>query len=233
MDIRFRRGILLSSLLLVCLFVSTACGASSSSIQGTKITPTATPSPKLTAKIKTATLTPTPKPVPNLAVLGADLKDFTAKFGSPTKDSNPPSSVRYQPYGDIVGTDKIIISLSEGTDNNYHADSVTFSAPPNNPVSWQDGMRFCQSFLPADAIHLQDTDFSTGSFPTNNYQQMYMSKSMAHEFSANMFLEGNGPAAIETPVAPGTVQIFYFFTSPLFSGNRYITLCYVSLGQPY
>ncbi|HEV2580703.1 MAG TPA: hypothetical protein VGT44_07595, partial [Ktedonobacteraceae bacterium] len=168
----------------------------------------------------------------NYAVLGGSVSDFTKVFGKPANDGGTPTTyLDYQPYRppwNIIY--KITISIDIGVDGNYFVSGIIFNPDLNNLIRWQDGINFCQSFLPADAIHLSDTDFAP---PNQFYQQMYLSKNMAHEFGADHFMQGAGLQ--QTPVAPGTVQIMYLYTSSSNHTSREarIRVCYISLGQPY
>lgn len=174
----------------------------------------------------------TPTRKANNAVLGGSVSDFTKAFGKPANDGGSPTTfLDYQPYRQQWSSiDKISISIDKGADGHSYVSGIIFNAAPNNLVSWQDGVHFCQSFLPADALHLSDTDFAP---PYQFYQQMYSSKTMAHEFAADHFMEGAGLQ--KTPVAPGTVQIMYLYTSSYnhMSSGAQIRVCYISLGQPY
>lgn len=169
---------------------------------------------------------------PGSAVLGGSVSDFTKAFGQPANDGgSPTTSLDYQPYSQPENSIyKISISMDKGTDGTYYVSGIIFNADPSHLISWQAGVRFCQSFLPADAIHLSDTDFAP---PDQFYQQMYMSRNMAREFSADDFMAGAGLQ--QTPVAPGTVQIMYMYTSASnhTSSDAQIRVCYVSLGQPF
>lgn len=199
----------------LCIILLSACGgidqSASSSLSGV---------PASTTRIA------------NYAVLGGSVSDFTKAFGKPANDGGTPITfLDYQPYRQPWNSIyKITISIDKGADGNYYVSGIIFNPDPNNLISWQDGVHFCQSFLPADAVHLSDTDFAP---PNQFYQQMYRSKKMAHEFDADHFMEGAGLQ--KTPVAPGTVQIMYIYTSSYnhtSSGAR-IRVCYISLGQPY
>lgn len=176
--------------------------------------PQPTPSP---------TKNPVPKPTPTQAPLTAGLGDpvynFDQKFG---KEDNSSGGIGYQPFSpSYPPTDKYRITTNHG-----HVTSVTVTLLDQSSLDWQDGIKLCQSFLPADAVFQNDQDFA----PRNQlYQQMYISKKMAQEFNPDLFVEDT---AYTTSVTPGTVQIMYRYTS--FSdhtNNAQIKVCYVSLGQ--
>ena len=199
----------------LCLILLSACGGSDQSASPS--------SPGISAS-------PTRKA--NDAVLGGSVSDFTRAFGQPAHDGGTPTtSLDYRPYRQPWNSIyKISISLDKGADGAYYVSGIIFNADPTHLISWQDGVHVCESFLPADAVHLSETDFAP---PNQFYQQLYTSKQMAHEFSADHFMAGAGLQ--QTPVAPGTVQIMYMYTSSSnhTSGGAQIRICYISLGQPY
>ena len=200
----------------LCLILLSACGGSTQSASSSS----------------SGVSAPTTTKETHAAVLGGSVRDFTRAFGTPAHDGGTPTTyLHYQPYPQPWNNIyKITISLDHGADGAYDVSSIIFNPEPDHLISWQAGIHVCQSFLPADAVHLSDTDFAP---PNQFYQQLYLSKQLAHEFSADQFLEGAGLQ--KTPVAPGTVQVMYLYTSAYnhTSSDAKIRACYISLGQPY
>lgn len=174
----------------------------------------------------TDTSNPTPKAAtPNFARSGGAVHDFDLKFG---KENTSNGGIGYQPFGSYTSgqdlpTDKVSISVENG-----HVEVVRVTLPKGSPLSWQDGTKFCQSFLPTDAVFQSEEDFSP---PTQEYQELYMSKTMAHMFSADHFVAGNG--INPQPLTLGTLQIIYYYSSwynHTTSGAQ-ITSCSIGLGE--
>lgn len=104
----------------------------------------------------TSNPTPTPKAATlNLARLGGAVHDFDLKFG---KEDTSNGGIGYQPFGSYTSgqdlpTDKYDISVENG-----HVEGVRVTLPKESPLSWQDGTKLCQSFLPEDAVFKSDED---------------------------------------------------------------------------
>jgi len=179
------------------------------------------PTPTVMMSRSTPTSTPIPTIPKRLAVLGGKVSDFTKLLGHPDTESDLNTSVEYQPYGD--GFYKFYLAVTQSTDNTYRVNEVDYQAHLSDTISWDAGTKLCQSFLPNDAVYKSDQDFG------GQYQQIYISKSLAHEFPESMFQVGRG--SYPTLATPGTVQISYTYTYSFFS--KEIELCNVSIGQPY
>jgi hypothetical protein len=172
-----------------------------------------------------ATQVPTKVPAPNLARLGGSVHDFALKFG---KEDTSNEGIDYQPFGSLTSgqdlpTDKFDIAV-----DNRHVEGVTVTLPKENPLIWQEGTKLCQSFLPTDAVYQSAEDFSP---QTQEYQQIYISKMMAHMFSADHFVAGSG--INPQPLTPGIVQIMYYYSNwyDHTSSGAQITNCSIGLGE--
>lgn len=174
--------------------------------------------------------TPKPTQTPLSARLGDPIRNFDQKFGKEDTSSDIyPDVIGYQPLDPYHINDKYSITTDH---RRVTGVTVTFSplgsGSGGNLIDWQAGVKICQSFLPSDAVFQNDRDFGP-MFPS--YQQMYLSKKMAQEFSPDFFVEG---LENTTPVTPGTVQIMYHYTSwSDHTDNAQISVCDVSLGHPY
>src|SRR5260370_25325982 len=203
---------LLGCSLLIAIILLCSCGSADSSSTATQ--PTSAP----------ATKVPTKAPAASFARLGGTVHDFDLKFG---KEDTSGGGIGYQPFGSYTSgqdlpTDKYDISVENG-----HVEGVRVTLPKESPLSWQDGTKLCQSFLPPDAVYHSNND----SAPLLQvYQQLYISKKMAHMFSADHFVAGNGNNP--QPLTQGTLQIMYYYSS--FSDhtkNAQITSCDIGLGE--
>lgn len=179
------------------------------------IVPTSTP----TSIPPTPTLAPTPTPVPPQAVLGGSIGGFTAKLGKPLA-WNEYTTV-YQPYQGLTSTEySFAVSISRDVSGKDSVYKVTYR--PAKPVKWDDGIRTCLSFLPTDALKKEAADYNTSE------EQVFMSQTIARQFSPEAFRQGGKPTA--PLITPGTIQVYSFYDAPLF-GEKVLKSCIVQLGR--
>jgi hypothetical protein len=154
-----------------------------------------------------------------VAILGAPLSTFTAKFGQSNDHSSPGQMHLARCKGS--NTDQLILArLSLGTPT-QPVTSILYASCSTWTVTTAESL--CSKFFPADAVY-QKTITIPGS--PNNFpalDKIYYSATLAHEFSAATFIDAH-----KNLVKPGLFDVNYLYET--MNDTTHMGSCNVQLG---
>ncbi|HYX50151.1 MAG TPA: hypothetical protein VE843_10440 [Ktedonobacteraceae bacterium] len=205
--------------ILLCMFAVYVYG---SSIKATKMTPTPTSTGNPVAVVSPgATNAPTLQPTQNagIAILGAQLSTFTAKFGQ-QNDHSSPGQIHLARCGNS-NTDQLIITQLSGASSKDPIASILYASCSTWTVSMAESL--CSKFFPADAVYQKTVTIpgSLSHFPA--FDKIYYSATLAHEFAAGNFMDAN-----KNPVKPGLFDASYLYENN--NDTAHIGSCNIELG---
>ncbi len=154
-----------------------------------------------------------------VAILGAPLSTFTAKFGQANDHSSPGQLHLARCKGS--NTDQLILAQLSLASSTGPITSILYASCSTWTVTSAESL--CTKFFPADAVYQKTVAIpgSSSHFPA--FDKIYYSVTLAHEFMAAAFIDAN-----KNHIKPGLFDVNYLYEG--INDTEHIGSCNIQLG---